>query len=231
MNLRIFLLLAGFMYELIRSCSEYRNGNEMDVDTEAGDDLLNARPGKTDLVIGETGETKRATGEKFSPPNEGQNREYSKNYNNNIDLVIDRRKNPGIERPYDLVCSPLSPPESFLRSVEMVETKVNIGLDTESEEKSGGDRFFPVFSDGPFFLRSLRSLRSLLWSHALSTENGISSWSFMHRNRQEGGLILPPGRMGRLLSMDTLRSFIQNGGDFRVMNPYFILLMIPANPG
>ena len=149
MNLRIFLLLAGFMYELIRSCSEYRNGNEMDVDTETGDDLQNSRQGKTDLVIRETGESKYATGEKFSPPNEGQNREYSKNYNNNIDLVIDRRKNPGIERPYDLVCSPLSPPESFLRSVEMVETKVNIGLDTESEEKSGGEMFSLVTPTTP----------------------------------------------------------------------------------
>ena len=149
MNLRIFLLLAGFMYELIRSCSEYRNGNEMDVDTETGDDLQNSRQGKTDLVIRETGESKYATGEKFSPPNEGQNREYSKNYNNNIDLVIDRRKNPGIERPHELVCAPLSPPESFLRSDEKVETEARTGQDTELEEKSGGEMFSPVLPTTP----------------------------------------------------------------------------------
>jgi len=117
----------------------------------SGDDLLNPGPNKTDLVIGETGELERAIGERFSPPNEGQIAEYSKNYNNNIELDNDRRKIPGIERPHDQVCAPLSPPESFLRSDEKVETEARTGQDTESEEKSGGEIFSPVFSDRPAF--------------------------------------------------------------------------------
>ncbi|NLL10101.1 MAG: hypothetical protein GX268_04250 [Methanomicrobiales archaeon] len=103
--------------------------------------------GKTDLVTGETGESETGGGENFSPPKEEYIEEYSKNKNNIKELVIDRRKFPGAESPYDPVCSPLSPPEVFLRSVEKSESENNLCPVLESEQKSGGEKFSPVFSD------------------------------------------------------------------------------------
>jgi hypothetical protein len=45
----------------------------------------------------------------------------------------------------------LSPPGGFLRSGEKVDTKAIPDPVCESEEKSGGEKFSPVFSDQPVF--------------------------------------------------------------------------------
>jgi len=110
-----------------------------------------SKAGTPDLITGATGECQKPSGEKFSPPNEEQNEEYSKNNKNNNYLENDRRKNPSAENTHDPLYTPLSPPGSFLRSDEKVDTKAILDPFRESEEKSYGEKISPVFSDQPVF--------------------------------------------------------------------------------
>lgn len=49
------------------------------------------------------------------------------------------------------LCTPLSPPGGFLQSEEKIDTKAILNPVRELEEKSGGEKFSPVFSDQPVF--------------------------------------------------------------------------------